>query len=107
MARKQVATRLDEPEYDRLTDYADENGLSQSEAMRRVIGAGLDELEADTTPNTMNQAAAVPIGTAATAAGLVVAVNAVLPTVQSPVALGGLLLVGVAFIVYGISGGGV
>lgn len=38
----QVQTRLPNDTYDRLTEYQEDNNISQSEATRRLIQSGLD-----------------------------------------------------------------
>lgn len=49
MGRKQVATRLTDERHDRLVEYADRYDLTKSEAMRRLIQAGLDAEEGRAT----------------------------------------------------------
>lgn len=43
MSKEQVGTRLPADQYDRLEEYREERGISKSEAVRRLIVAGLDQ----------------------------------------------------------------
>lgn len=102
MDHTQVDAQLEAAEYDRLASYADENGLSETEATRRAVRAGLDELdEPNSRLQTPGQMAAVPVGAAVLAAGLVTVKDALFPTVP---ALGLIvpLAIGIGFIGYGL-----
>jgi hypothetical protein len=51
MAKKTLTTRLDPDTKQQIEKYADEHGIGQTEAARRLIRGGLDA-EADDTPDT-------------------------------------------------------
>jgi len=42
MSRTQIATRVTDGKHDEIKSYADEHDLTQAEAMRQLIDAGLD-----------------------------------------------------------------
>jgi len=42
MAKPQIATRVDDAFYEKILDYADENDVSQAEAMRKLLRDGLE-----------------------------------------------------------------
>jgi len=43
MSRTQIATRVTDGKHDEIKSYADEHDLTQAEAMRQLIDAGLDQ----------------------------------------------------------------
>lgn len=123
VTKKQYQTRLDPDDAEAVEEYAEDHGVTDAEAVRRLIKAGLDveqhdddddrldpdeiredlralREEQERTTTTMNQMDARKIGALALAVGVVAYVATHLPPVGT-LGLFLLLVVGVALVAYG------